>query len=95
MASRSKKGCPTDCGDGFPRHDSYGVLVLNDSGVWIALGLGMGMSSPEKFDLAGIPIVRKIRIIFRPLANTTADIKPLQLTPNELTMGIDAVESLH
>lgn len=82
-------------GRAFPSQLSYGVLVLSDSGEWIALGSGQGVSSPENFDLAGIPIVRKIRIIFRPLANTTADIKPLQLTPNELTMGIDAVEAVH
>lgn len=82
-------------GRAFPSQISYGVLVLSDVGVWIALGSGQGVSSPENFDLGGIPIVHKIRIIFRPLANTTADIKHLQLTPNELTMGIDAVEALH
>ena len=82
-------------GQASPAGILYGVLVLDDRGVWIGLGSGMGINSPEKFDLGGIPIIRKIRIIFRTLANTTADIKPFQLAPMELTMGIDAVEALH
>ena len=79
----------------FPGALHYGILVMGDSGDWEAVGQGMGVNSPEKFDLGSISNLKKIRIVFRPYANTTADWKPYRATSQEFTMGIDAVVALH
>jgi hypothetical protein len=81
----------------FPGALQYGVLVWGGSGDWEAIGQGMGISSPERFDLGYIPSITRIRIVFRAFGNASADIRAdyYRLTPQGFSMGIDAVEALH
>jgi hypothetical protein len=74
---------------------SYGVLVMGEGGEWEAIGRGSGENLPEKFNFGTISLVKKIRIIFKPDNNSSPPNKPLQLSHQEYTMGIDAVEALH
>ncbi len=73
----------------------YGVLVLTNRGEWRELGTGVGIFSPETFDLGDIERISAIKIVFRPLGNVTQNIKELSLAPSHLTMGIDAIQALH
>jgi hypothetical protein len=76
----------------------YGVLVLDDRGVWQAVGKDTGSGSPASFDLGGIPSTKRIRIIFQYLDVPdlgTAGTRPWRTSEKEITMGIDAVEALH
>jgi len=81
----------------FPGALQYGVLVWGDAGDWEAVGQGMGVNSPERFDLGNIPRITKIRIVFRAFGNASADLRAdyYRLTPQGFSMGIDAVEALH
>jgi hypothetical protein len=75
---------------------SYGVLVMGDQGDWEAIGRGVGIKSPEKFDLGSIRSIKKIRIIFKYETNPDLAIKRYKFADSrEFTMGIDAVEALH
>jgi hypothetical protein len=80
---------------GFAGALHYGVLAIGENGEWEEVGTGGGLSSPERFDLGAISATTRIRIVFTPYGNITADIKPYQLASQELTMGIDAVLALH
>jgi hypothetical protein len=76
----------------------YGVLVLDEMGIWQAIGKDTGSEGPASFDLGGIPSTKRIRIIFQYLDVPdlgTAGTKPLRTSEKEITMGIDAVEALH
>ncbi|NIM90540.1 MAG: hypothetical protein GTO17_06285 [Candidatus Aminicenantes bacterium] len=73
----------------------YGVLGMNESGDWEAIGRGTGMSSPEKFDLGSLSSIKGIRIMFRPHNDFTLGFKPFRFQPEEFTFGIDGVEALH
>jgi len=76
----------------------YGVLVLDDRGVWQAIGKGTGSGGPERFDLGSIPSSKRIRIIYKFLDVPdvgTQGAKLLRMSEKEITMGIDAVEALH
>ena len=42
----------------------YGVLVLDEMGVWQAIGKDTRSGGPASFDLGGIPSTKRIRIIF-------------------------------
>ena len=81
----------------FPGALQYGVLVRGDSGDWEALGQGMGINSPEKYDLGHLSAISRIRIVFRAFGNASADLRAdyVRLTPQGFSMGIDAVEALH
>jgi hypothetical protein len=81
----------------FPGALQYGVLVWGDAGDWEAVGQGMGVNSPERFDLGNIPSITRIRIVFRAFGNASADLRAdyYRLTSQGLSMGIDAVEALH
>ncbi len=81
----------------LPAALQYGVLVADNSGEWVAIGQGMGLSSREAFDLVYIPSITRIRIVFRAYGNASADVRAdyYSLTPRGLSMGIDAVEALH
>lgn len=84
-------------GRAFPGALQYGVLVWGDSGDWEAIGKGMGINSPERFDLGNNINVDRIRIIFRAFGNASSDLRAdyHNLTPKVTSMGIDAVEALH
>ena len=76
----------------------YGILVLDDRGIWQAIGKGTGNGGPEAFDLGSIPSSKRIRIIFKFLDVPdvgTQGAKLLRTSEKEITMGVDAVESLH
>ncbi len=91
-----EEGMPANLeGSALPGALQYGVLVMGDSGDWEAVGQGMGLSGVEKFDLGGISSINKIRIIFRPFGNVTADIKPFRLALLETSLAVDAVVALH
>jgi hypothetical protein len=81
----------------FPGALQYGVLVWGDSGDWEAVGQGMGVNSPERFELGSIRAITRIRIVFRAFGNASAEMRAdyYRLTPQGLSMGIDAVEALH
>jgi hypothetical protein len=74
---------------------AYGVLVKGESGDWEAIGQGIGMSSPETFDLGSISSIKKIRIVFKYFDNANLGAKPYVLQAKEYSMGIDAVVALH
>ncbi len=76
----------------------YGVLVLDEMGVWQAIGKDTGSGGPASFDLGGLPSTKRIRIIFQYLDVPdlgTAGTKPWRTSEKEITMGVDAVEALH
>jgi hypothetical protein len=81
----------------FPGALQYGVLVWGNTGDWEAVGQGMGVNSPERFELGNIPGITRIRIVFRAFGNASADLRAdyYRLTPQGFSMGIDAVEALH
>lgn len=102
--SGSERGTPIEDGIplgaeslAFPGALQYGVLVRGDTGDWEAVGQGMGLDSPETFDLGYLPGITRIRIVFRAYGNASADVRAdyYRLTPQGLSMGIDAVEALH
>ena len=73
----------------------YLVFVQKDD-EWICIGVGSGITSPEKFDLGDVKSVGMIRIIYRnrneinqPTINVTYKNRAFY------RMGIDAVEALH
>jgi hypothetical protein len=76
----------------------YGVLVLDDRGVWQAIGKDTGSGSPGSFDLGSIPSSKRIRIIFQYLDVPdpgTVGAKLWRTSEKEITMGVDAVEALY
>jgi hypothetical protein len=76
----------------------YGVLVLDDRGLWQAIGKDTGSGESASFDLGSIPSSKRIRIIFKYLDVPdvgTVGAKLWRTSEKEITMGIDAVESLH
>jgi hypothetical protein len=81
----------------FPGALQYGVLVWGEAGDWEAVGQGMGVNSPETFELGNIRAITKIRIVFRAFGNASADLRAdyYRLTPQGFSMGVDAVEALH
>jgi len=89
----SEEGIPLSAWPGDM--SSYGVLVMGEGGEWEAIGRGSGENRPEKFDFGTVTSVKKIRIIFKPDNNPSPPNKPNQLSRQEYTMGIDAVEALH
>jgi hypothetical protein len=81
---------------GMPGLLFYGVLVLTDRGEWRELGTGVGLSSPEKFDLADIERISAVRIIYvMPRGVQNQGEKALSQASNDFTIGIDAVQALH
>jgi hypothetical protein len=73
----------------------YLVYAKKDEN-WVAIGLGTGITSPERFDLGDIKSTDVIRILYRNKDEV------YQLTPNwghanrlQFRMHIDAVEVLH
>ena len=102
--SGSREGKPIE--DGMPAGElelwgmpgllSYGVLVLTDRGEWRELGTGVGLISPEKFDLGDIGRISAIRIIYAmPRGVQNQGEKALSQAAVEFTIGIDAVQALH
>jgi hypothetical protein len=79
----------------FPGALFYGVLVLTDRGEWRELGTGVGLMSPERFDLGDISKIMAIKILFVPLGNASQESKDWSLAPVSFTMGVDAVQALH
>jgi hypothetical protein len=76
----------------------YGVLVLDDNGIWQAIGKDTGSGGPASFDLGDIPSSKRIKIIFHYLDVPdlgTAGVKTWRMSEKEVSMGIDAVEALH
>ncbi len=84
-------------GRAFPGALQYGVLVWGNSRDWEAIGQGMGINSPARFDLGNNTSINRIRILFRAFGNASADIRAdyFTLGPKGTSMGIDAVEALH
>jgi hypothetical protein len=84
-------------GRAFPGTLQYGVLVMGKNGDWEAIGQGRGIKSPKRFDLGNNTNISRIRIIYRPFGNVTADRRDVSvaLKPNVTSMDIDAVEALH
>lgn len=73
----------------------YAVLALDSRGEWQEIGLGSG-NYPDRFDLAGLPSISRIRIMFKPYASPyNVGVNPLRQASGELTFGVDAVEALH
>jgi hypothetical protein len=73
----------------------YGILGMEETGEWVAIGQGTGTKSPEKFDLGSLQSVKKLRIMFRPHSNADLPFKIETWQTNEFFFEIDAVESLH
>jgi hypothetical protein len=100
MAGAEGEGIPagflTASQPGIP--PMYGVLVLDEMGVWQAVGKDTGTGGPASFDLGGIRSTKRIKIIFQYLDVPdlgTAGTKPWRTSEKEITMGVDAVEGLH
>jgi hypothetical protein len=100
MAQSQEEGMPAGFAGalqpGIP--PMYGVLVLDDRGVWQAIGKDTGSGSPGSFDLGSIASSKRIRIIYQFLDVPdvgTQGAKLLRMSEKEITMGIDAVEALH
>jgi hypothetical protein len=100
MAASQEEGMPAGymgaMQPGIP--PMYGVLVLDDRGVWQAIGKDTGSGSQASFDLGSISSSKRIRIIFQYLDVPNVGIVGARLwrtSDKEITMGIDAVESLH
>lgn len=73
----------------------YLVFVQND-GEWICIGLGVGITSLEKFDLGDIRSVSMIKIMYRNRKDYYQPTMSIQRTNRAFyRMGIDAVEALH
>ncbi len=79
----------------WPEMMSYGVLVKEDGGEWVAIGRGAGVKTPETFDLGEIRRINKVRIVFKYFENPELGTKPWRLHGEEYAIGIDAVEALH
>ena len=73
----------------------YGILGMEETGEWVAIGQGRGTKSPEKFDLGNLQYVKKLRIMFKPHSNADLPFKIETWQTNEFFFEIDAVESLH
>jgi hypothetical protein len=75
---------------------NYGVFVEH-RGEWEFVGLGGGITSPETFDLGEIQSAKKIRIVFRDLYRSMWMTRAYQHqdASYSMSMGIDAVKSLH
>jgi hypothetical protein len=74
----------------------YLVFVQRDS-AWVCIGIGGGLTGPEKFDLGDIPQVDKIRIMYRN-RHELNQIQPNLGQTNRISsysMRIDSVEALH
>jgi hypothetical protein len=100
MAKSQEEGIPAGflagAQPGIP--PMYGVLVLDDRGVWQAIGKDTGSGGAASFDLGDIPSTKRIKIIFNYLDVPnlgTAGIKTWRTSEKEISMGIDAVEALH
>jgi len=100
MANSQEEGMPAGFAGvrqmGIP--PMYGVLVLDDRGVWQAIGKDTGSGSPASFDLGTIASSKRIRIVFQYLDipdQGTLGAKPWRTSEKEITMGVDAVEALH
>jgi hypothetical protein len=91
-----EEGMPLRAIDTAPQEGFwYGVLGMNDRGQWEEIGKGSGVDSPEEFELGEIEEVKKIRIMFKPHNNPGVVEKPLSLSADKNSIGIDAVEALH
>lgn len=100
MAKSQEEGIPAGflagAQPGIP--PMYGVLVLDDRGVWQAIGKDTGSGGSASFDLGDIPSTKRIKIIFNYLDVPnlgTAGGKTWRMSEKEISMGIDAVEALH
>ncbi len=100
MAASQEEGIPVGfmaaAQPGIP--PMYGVLVLDDRGVWQAIGKDTGSGGPASFDLGSVQSSKRIRIIFHYLDVPdlgTAGNKTWRLSEKEINLGVDAVEALH
>lgn len=100
MAAGQEEGIPAGfmaaAQPGIP--PMYGVLVLDDRGVWQAIGKDTGSGGPASFDLGSVQSSKRIRIIFHYLDLPdlgTAGNKTWRLSEKEISLGVDAVEALH
>jgi hypothetical protein len=100
MAKSQEEGIPAGflagAQPGIP--PMYGVLVLDDRGVWQAIGKDTGSGGSASFDLGDIPSTKRIKIVFNYLDVPnlgTAGGKTWRMSEKEISMGIDAVEALH
>ena len=73
----------------------YGILGMEETGDWVAIGRGTGNSSPEKFDLGELHSLKKVRIMFKPHGNADLGFKVETWQTGEFFFKIDAVQSLH
>lgn len=73
----------------------YGILGMEETGDWVAIGRGTGNNSPEKFDLGELQSLKKVRIIFKPHGNADLGFKVETWQTGEFFFKIDAVQSLH
>jgi len=72
------------------------LIIVKLADEWRIIGIGGGVTSPEKFDLKDIQGVEMIRIMYRNREEIRMLSRHLQpYPPGGYTMGIDAVESLH
>jgi len=80
---------------GYSQGFWYGVLGMGERGDWVAIGQGIGISSPEEFDIGSLSSIKKIRIMFSPHNNGSLPVKFYRVQSGESFFGIDAVEALH
>lgn len=100
MAESQEEGIPVGFGAGMQPEipPMYGVLVLDDRGIWQAIGKDTGSGRPGRFELGDLASSKRIKIIFLYLDvpdTGTVGAKLWRTSEKEITMGIDAVEALH
>jgi len=72
------------------------LVIVKLQNEWRIIGIGGGVTSPEKFDLMDIPSAGMIRIMYRNREEIRQMSRPFQpYPPGGYTMGIDAVEVLN
>lgn len=72
------------------------LVIVKLADEWRIIGIGGGVTSPEKFDLKDIQSIDMLRIMYRNREETRLLARHLQpYPPDSYTMGIDAVEALH
>jgi hypothetical protein len=72
------------------------LVIVKLADEWRIIGIGGGVTSPEKFDLKDVQRVDMLRILYRNRHEIRQMSRSLQhYPPGGYTMGIDAVEALH
>ena len=72
------------------------LVIVKLADEWRIIGIGGGITSPEKFDLKDLQSVDMIRIMYRNREEIRQPSRHIQhYPPGGYTMGIDAVEALH